>query len=222
MTLDEQLKKMQSDWDARAKENAKYYVATLKDDWTDEEFYASGDQTISEEIRTDMINICQGKDPKQMRVIEIGCGAGRVTRALAKVFGQVHAVDVSGEMIAQARQALKDTPNAFVYQNNGMDLSVLPSGPYDFAFSTIVFQHIPSREVIYNYVREVNRLLRPGALFKFQVQGFAALESAPDDTWEGVAFSDEDAVAMAEACGFEPRHRHGAGDQYFWLWYFKQ
>lgn len=222
MTLDEQLKKMQSDWDARAKENAKYYVATLKDDWTDEEFYASGDQTISEEIRTDMINICQGKDPKQMHVIEIGCGAGRVTRALAKVFGQVHAVDVSGEMIAQARKALKDTPNAFVYQNNGMDLSVLPPGPYDFAFSTIVFQHIPSKEVIYNYVREVNRLLRTGALFKFQVQGFAALESAPDDTWEGVAFSDEDAVAMAEACGFEPRHRHGAGDQYFWLWYFKQ
>ena len=40
----------------------------------------------------------------------------------------------------------------------------MPPGPYDFAFSTIVFQHIPSREVIYNYVREVNRLLRPGAL----------------------------------------------------------
>jgi len=222
MTLQEQLKKMRTDWDARAKENARYYVATLKDNWTDEEFFASGEQTVDEEIRTDMINVCQGKDPKQMRVVEIGCGAGRVTRALASVFGEVHAVDVSGEMITQARSALQRTPNAFVYQNNGMDLSVIPDNLYDFAFSTIVFQHIPSREVIYNYVREVNRLLRPGALFKFQVQGYAALESAPDNTWEGVAFSDEDAVAMAEACGFEPRHRHGAGDQYFWLWYFKR
>jgi hypothetical protein len=27
---------------------------------------------------------------------------------------------------------------------------------------------------------------------------------------------------MAERCCFEPRHRHGAGEQYFWLWYFKR
>ena len=176
ITLDEQLKKMRSDWDARAKENARYYVATLKDDWTDEEFFASGEQTVSEEILTDMVNICQGKDPKQMRVIEIGCGAGRITRALASLFGEVHGVDVSGEMVAQARKALANTPNASVYQNNGMDLSVLPEGSYDFAFSTIVFQHIPSREVIYNYVREVNRLLRPGALI--QVSGSRRCDNA--------------------------------------------
>jgi SAM-dependent methyltransferase len=221
ISLEEQIQKMRADWDARAKENARYYVATLKDDWTDEEFFASGEKTVAEQIANDMINICQGKDPKQMRIIEIGCGAGRITRALSRVFGEVHGVDVSGEMVAQAKQALKEVPNAFVYQNNGMDLSVLPDGPYDFAFSTIVFQHIPSREVIYNYVREVNRLLRPGALFKFQVQGDASLQTAPDDTWLGVAFSDDDAVKMAEECGFEPRHRHGAGDQYFWLWFFK-
>ena len=222
ITLDKQLKKMRSDWDARAKENARYYVATLKDDWTDEEFFASGEQTVSEEILTDMVNICQGKDPKEMRVIEIGCGAGRITRALARLFGEVHGVDVSGEMVEQARKALAKTPNASVYQNNGMDLSVLPEGPYDFAFSTIVFQHIPSRDVIYNYVREVNRLLRPGALFKFQVQGDATMQTSPDDTWLGVPFSDADAVEMANKCGFEPRHRHGAGEQYFWLWYFKR
>ena len=98
---------------------------------------------------------------------------------------------------------------------------MLPTRAYDFAFSTIVFQHIPSRDVIYNYVREVNRLLRPGALFKFQVQGDASLQTTPDHTWLGVPFLDADAVKMAEACGFEPRHRHGAGDQYFWLWFFK-
>ena len=75
---------MQRDWDRGRRENARYYVATGKENWTDEEFFASGEQTVAEEILTDMINICQGKDPKQMRVIEIGCGAGRITRALAK------------------------------------------------------------------------------------------------------------------------------------------
>ena len=221
ISLEQQLKKMQSDWDERARENARYYVATGKNDWTDDEFFQSGERTVAEEILTDMINICQGKDPKQMKVLEIGCGTGRVTRALAGVFGEVHAVDVSGEMVARAKNALADRPNAFVYQNNGKDLSVIPGDGYDFTFSTIVFQHIPSREVIYSYVREVRRLLRPGALFKFQVQGDSSMKTAPDDTWLGVAFSDQEAVVMAEACGFEPRHRHGAGEQYFWLWFFR-
>jgi cyclopropane fatty-acyl-phospholipid synthase-like methyltransferase len=222
LDLQQQLQKMREDWDARARENARYYVQTAETDWTDEAFFASGEQTVREEILTDMINICQGMDPKQMRVLEIGCGAGRVTRALARLFGEVHGVDVSGEMIAIAKQALHDQPNAHVYQNNGMDLSVVPEQPFHFAFSSIVFQHIPSREVIENYVREVSRLLGPGRLFKFQVQGDATMKTNPEDTWLGVPFSDEQAVAMAEKSGFEPRHRHGAGEQYFWLWFFKK
>lgn len=220
--IQDTLEKMRADWDARAKENARYYVNTANQDWTDEEFFASGQRTVAEEILTDMINICQGREPKQMRVLEIGCGAGRVTRALAGLFGEVHAVDVSGEMVAQATRAVAPFPGAHIYQNNGMDLSVIPGGDFDFAFSTIVFQHIPSREVIESYVREVARLLRPGALFKFQVQGDTSIQTEGHDTWLGVPFSDADAVAMAERCGFEPRYRHGAGEQYFWLWYFKR
>jgi ubiquinone/menaquinone biosynthesis C-methylase UbiE len=222
ISLEEQLNKMRLDWDARARENARYYVATGKAEWTDEEFFQSGEKTVSEEILTDMTNICQGKMPRDMAALEIGCGAGRVTRALAGVFGEVHAVDVSGEMIAQARQALASRPNAFLYENNGKDLSVVPNKQFDFAFSTIVFQHIPSREIIYSYVREVHRLLRPGALFKFQVQGDATISTVADDTWLGVPFSERDARTMAENCGFEPRHMHGAGEQYFWLWFFKK
>jgi hypothetical protein len=85
-----------------------------------------------------------------------------------------------------------------------------------------VFQHIPSREVIESYVAEVHRLLRPGGLFKFQVQGDATLQTDAGDTWLGVPFSDQQVVEMAQRCGFEPRYRHGAGGQYFWLWFFKR
>jgi len=220
--LAKQLEKMKHDWDERARKNARYYVNTAREDWTDEDFFASGQRTVAEEILTDMTNICQGKDPKQMKVLEIGCGAGRVTRALAGLFGEVYGVDISAEMIARAKAALAGRPNAHVFQNNGADLAVLGDIQVDFAFSSIVFQHIPSREVIETYVRDVNRLLRPGGLFKFQVQGDVNTVSRPDDTWVGVPFSDEDVVAMAQRCGFEPRYRHGAGSQYFWLWFFKQ
>jgi len=220
--FDKQLQKMQSDWDSRARENARFYVNTERRDWTDEDFFRSGERTVAEEILTDMINICQGQDPARMRVLEIGCGAGRVTRALSTLFGEVYGVDISGEMIRQAQAALADRPNVRVLQNNGKDLSVLGDVSFDFAFSSIVFQHIPSREIIENYVREVHRLLRPGALFKFQVQGDATVSTSPDDTWLGVSFTGEQVIAMAERCGFEPRYMHGAGLQYFWLWFFKR
>ncbi len=222
ISVEDQLRKMRDDWDQRARDNARHYVNTAETDWTDEQFFASGERTVAEEILTDMQNICQGKTPGEMRVLEIGCGAGRVTRALARLFGEVHGVDVSGEMIRICREALRDQPNAFVYQNNGKDLSVVPELPFDFAFSSIVFQHIPSREIIESYVREVQRLLRPGALFKFQIQGAVELEPEPDETWLGAPFSERQVVEMALRCGFEPRYRYGAGDQYFWQWFFKR
>jgi protein-L-isoaspartate O-methyltransferase len=218
----EQLELMEHDWDNRARENARHFVATGQENWTDEDFFASGERTVADHILTDMLNVCQGKSPDQMRVLEIGCGAGRVTRSLARIFGEVHAVDVSGQMVRQARLALTYCPNAKVYQNNGMDLSVVPALPYDFAFSTLVFQHIPSYSVIQSYIRETHRLLLPGGLFKFQVRGNTADQSMANETWVGVPISDQQAISCANECGFEARHRVGAGTQEFWLWFFKK
>ncbi len=134
----------------------------------------------------------------------------------------MHAVDVSGEMVRLARAALEGNPRVFVYQNNGADLGVVPNLQFDFALSFIVFQHIPSREIIETYVREVHRLLRPGALFKFQVQGDTSIATDPADTWLGVPFSLQQAAEMAARCGFDPRYSYGAGEQYFTLWFFKR
>lgn len=212
---------MRDDWDRRASSNARHYVASGREAWSDEDFYASGEEAVQRFILNDTTNICQGKTPNEMRVLEIGCGAGRITRALARLFGEVHAVDVSGEMARLAREAVAEFPNAFIYQNNGMDLSVIPCRAFDFAFSCLVFQHIPSCEIIHSYVHSVYHLLRPGGLFKFQVQGDTNIESKPDDTWVGVALSEEQIVQIAEACGFESRYRIGVGQQDFWNWFFK-
>ena len=103
-----------------------------------------------------------------------------------------------------------------------MDLTVIPDLTFDFAFSHLVFQHIPSYPVIKKYVQETNRLLAPGRLFKFQVRGNTADESKGTDTWVGYAFSEKRARSMAADCGFEARFQAGAGSQDFWLWFFKK
>lgn len=228
-----QAARMRRDWDRRARENARHYVDTARKEWSDEEFFAGGEKELQEHVLNDLGNICQGKDPKAMRVLEIGCGAGRVTRALARFFGEVYAVDISRHMVRQARQAVAEFPNAHIFCNNGRDLSVLRRRwwhrwgiggrlQFDFAFSCLVFQHIPSRAVIESYLSAVNRLLRPGALFKFQVLGYSAKEPDVDDSWIGQALGAEDARQLAESSGFELRYQYGAGTQYYWLWFFKK
>src|SRR5439155_4541028 len=106
LRLVEQLEIMRLDANQSAPKNARHYVQDSREEWSDADFFEDGRQCVAEFILTDTTNIYQGKDPKTMRVLEIGCGAGRLTRPLAELFGEVHAVDISGKMVAQARQAL--------------------------------------------------------------------------------------------------------------------
>jgi hypothetical protein len=78
-----------------------------------------------------------------------------------------------------------------------------------------VFQHIPSKPVIEGYVREANRVLHPGALFKFQLQGLPRQTVPARNTWFGAGFSEKEAVEMDKRCNFEPRYMSGAGTQLF-------
>ena len=130
MVPNELIEKMRRDWDRRAVENHRYYIVNSRTDWSDEEFWKSGETSVSQYVLTDMGNVCQGRRPADMRVLDFGCGAGRVTRALAKVFGEVHGVDISGEMVGLARQALADVPNVHIHHGSGV---------FDFAFAFSVF-----------------------------------------------------------------------------------
>jgi SAM-dependent methyltransferase len=214
--------RMRADWDTRARTEGTYFIATSREGWTDERFFASGEETVRLYILNDLANICRGVDPKQMRVLEIGCGAGRVTRALAGVFGEVHAVDISPEMIRLAREKLAGFCNVRFYANSGADLHVLPELPFHFAFSFIVFQHIPEKAIVESYIRETHRVLAPGGLFKFQVEGGEVAGRDSADTWHGVSFTEQEMRDIAARCGFELRYTDGAGTQYFWLWMFKK
>ena len=221
MDSPELLQKMKRDWDDRARENFQYYIVNSRKDWSDEDFRASGDQTVAHYVLTDMENVCQGKRPCDMKVLDFGCGAGRVTRSLGKLFGEVHGVDISSEMLKLAGAALADLPNIRLYETNGQDLDVLGDALFDFAFAFSVFHHIPGKAIIENCIRQVGRHLRPGCLFKFEVQGHP-FEAPEGDTWLGTPLSEADMLEIAERTGFESRYRVGAGQENYWHWFFKK
>src|SRR6187551_1509656 len=127
------LARMRTDWDERARKNAKHFVASSREDWSSEDFFKSGEVEVQDIVEKDLIELSRGRAPQSMKVLEIGCGAGRMTMSLSRIFGQVSAIDVSAEMIAQARLALADRRNVDLHVNNGCDLSMFPDECFDFA-----------------------------------------------------------------------------------------
>jgi len=216
MTDQDVLNSMRRDWDERARKNARHFVASSRETWSDEEFFRSGTAEVQDIVEKELDSIARGRSPESLRALEIGCGAGRMTMSLSRIFGRVAAVDVSQEMIAHARVALRDRSNVELQVNNGCDLSMFTDESFDFAISAIVFQHIPKHSIVENYIRETWRVLRPDSVFKFQLQGVPIPEKDAN-TWVGVGFTEDRIRGVVERCGFQITATSGAGTQYYWL-----
>ena len=209
--------KMKRDWDARARENAKWFINTVKHEQSEAEFDATGKPEVEGGILADPVFI-EGRNLKELRLLEIGCGIGRMTRHLSEIFGEIHAIDVSGEMVAQARARLQDRPHVFFHEMSGVDFAPLPDNYFDRIFSAYVFQHVPDAEVVRANIRDALRVLKPGGLFKFQTNGIDDPEFAatPKDTWTGTEFPEAEIRRAAREFGAQVVLILGAGTLGCW------
>lgn len=200
---------MAADWDERARRNAPFFICTEAAN-SAEEFEESG--------RRDLEKILAGIQlPANAIVVEIGCGVGRVALALAPRVARIYAVDLSAEMIARAREFCARQENILFFQTPG-DLSPLPSACADLVYSHIVFQHIPIRRDIRRYVGEAFRVLKPGGIFRADVDGRSHqwFRRWIADSWSGVVFSPAGWRRELARAGFEILEITGAGTQYLW------
>ena len=134
MTEPEILDQMRSDWNARASEDFRYYVAFGRRGQQDEEFFASATEVVHL-LEAELKRIPREISPEARRALEIGCGPGRLMRPLSRHFGEIHGVDVSDKMIRLAGQRLRNTSNAFPHHSSGSDLSLFPAEKFDYVYS---------------------------------------------------------------------------------------
>lgn len=209
---------MKRDWNDRARENAKWYINTAKLEQSEAEFDATGANEMQGLILPELVLLTQDRAPQSLRFLEIGCGIGRMTKHLAGLFGEVHATDVSGEMIARAKQRLAEFPNVHLYETSGVDFAALPTAYFDIVFSAYVFQHVPSKDVICANLREAFRVVKPGGLVRVHTNGVEADRYAEKekDTWSGATFTEAELRALARELGAQLISVYGAGTLYCW------
>jgi SAM-dependent methyltransferase len=207
------IREMRSDWNRRARENAFYYTGFAGWEQSLETFLASGYPHVRT-IESEISRLPQ-ENAGNFAALEIGCGPGRLMAAMRRHFRELHGVDVSEEMIGLARQILQDAPNVHLHVNSGTDLRMFPGDCFDFVYSYAVFQHIPSKEVVLEYLRETRRVLKPGGVFRAQFDSLQ--ESAPANTWSGCSFSAAEIADFADANGFALLAMTGEGSHYLWV-----
>ncbi len=206
---------MREDWNRRALEDAHYYVAFGRRGQTEEEFSATASEQVLGLLR-ELRRLRPVCAPESARVLEIGCGPGRLMKPLSRSVGEIHGVDISDEMIRRAGERLRGIPNAHVYHAPASDLSHFPGASFDFVYSYAVFQHIPSREVVINYLHEARRVLRTGGILRCQLNGLPPT-AARYDTWSGVRFQAEEMAAFARNNDMQLLALEGALTQYMWI-----
>jgi SAM-dependent methyltransferase len=153
-------------WDARADENALFFVDNKLDYRHPDEavFWTRGEAELDSVLEPVGAALGPGDD-----VVEIGCGVGRMTRVIARRAATVRALDISPRMLERAREYNPGLETVQWLLGDGVSLNPIADSSADACVSHVVFHHIPDPAITLGYVREIGRVLRPGGWAAFQI-----------------------------------------------------
>lgn len=224
---------MRDFWDARAREDAYFFVDNrLRYGNPDlDRFWAGGEEVVARILEMLRVDVAAGD-----RVVDIGCGLGRLTRALAGRGAEVLSLDVSPEMIRRARELNPDLESVQWITGDGTTLEPIGSESSDACLSFVVFQHVPDPEITLGYIREMGRVLKPGGWAAFQISDLPEVHERPPlprrilgavrrafrggpkgqdhPAWRGSAVSLERLRAVADDAGMDTERVSGEGTQH--------
>ena len=105
------------------------------------------------------------EDVRGKQILEIGCGGGQNSIALAKWGATCTGLDPSAAQLEHARRLAQEEGVAIRFVNGAAeDLSAFDENTFDLVLSSFAFDYVADLPRTYS---EVGRVLRPGNLFVF-------------------------------------------------------
>ena len=174
-----QLEQLRRVWAVLGRDDPLWAVLSRADKrggrWGVEEFLATGQAEIDGQLDY----LARFGVPRQRRIaLDFGCGAGRLTRALAGSFEQAIGVDVSASMIAKAQSLNADVGNLRFIENLSARLDGIADASIDLVYSCMTLQHIPATLAL-GYAEEFLRVVAAGGVVAFQ------FVTGTDSSWRG-------------------------------------
>ncbi len=116
--------------------------------------------------------------PEEKVALEIGYGGGRLLHAACNYFNEVIGIDIHNEQETVATYLHAKGKNNFrLIKTSGRTIDV-ESESIDFVYTFIVLQHLPSWEVLINYIEEIYRVLKPNGVAQLYFGRYSKLRLA--------------------------------------------
>jgi SAM-dependent methyltransferase len=110
-------------------------------------------------------------------ILDIGCGAGLQTVIIGKKCQKIIGVDISQEVINEAKQSSSYTPNVNAeFFCSDVESMKFPDSYFDKVFSICVLEHIPNYAAV---LKECYRVLKRGGQLVFSADSLETIED-PD------------------------------------------
>ncbi len=138
-------------------------------------------------------------------VLDIGCGFGRVSGAIAPHVGRAIALEVSERMAQLAQTALREHDNTLVIRSSGNDLFFLRDTSFDLVLAIDSFPYLVDSGVAESHIAGAARVLKPAGrllIMNYSYRGDLNLDRS-------------DIAQFAERYGFAIE-RNGTSDLSFW------
>jgi ubiquinone/menaquinone biosynthesis C-methylase UbiE len=200
-------------WDALASDQEAAYRYVAGRDYTDDQAM----DTLAEKT-AERLDAFTGIFP-QDRILEIGCGVGRMGKVLSQRAAHWTGSDISGNMLSYAAQRLEGIENVSLIELPRPNLRRFDADSFSLVYCTVVFMHLLEWDR-FRYVQDMFRVLEPGGRCYFDNADIAS-----DGGWEvfmagfnfpvrrrpaqiSMTSTGEELEAYAKRAGFESVNVH--------------
>lgn len=141
-------------------------------------------------------------------LLDVGCGIGRMEEALASRVGAITGIDLSREMVREARERCAGLANVMLLETSGRDLSPFPDAVFDAAIAVDTLPYLyqaGGTALVRSQLAEIARVLRPKA--ELLVLNLSYRGDLAEDRADAALFVDELGLTLL---------RNGTADLRLW------